>query len=172
MTAERQTPRTRPSGRSTGGRARSGAQITAAVRPIAERAATDAGLVLWSVGFSRSAGRDTLRVAVDRVGGVTSDELARFADRLSREIDGSEAVPGDRAYVLETTSPGAERKLERPEQFRVCVGRQVKVVLRDGRTLEGEIAATSDDSLEVSTEAETARVAFEDIARAQLVVKI
>ena len=166
MTAERRAPKERPPAR------RSSAQVTAHAKPIAERVAADCGLVLWSVSFLRVAGRETLRVAVDRVGGVGSDELATFAERLSREIDAVDVVPGDRTYILETTSPGAERKLERPDQFRVCVGRQAKVVLKDGRTLEGEIAGVSERAVEVATGDETARALFDDISDARLVVKI
>ncbi len=151
---------------------RSGAQVSASVRPIVDRVAEETGLIVWSVTFTRSAGRDTLRVAVDRVGGIDSEELATFAERLSRQLDDVDVVPGEQTYVLETTSPGAERKLERPEQFRVCVGRQAKVVLKDGRTLEGEIAAVSERAVEVASGSETARALFDDIAKARLVVKI
>lgn len=152
---------------------RSSAAVAAAVRPVAERIATELGLVLWSVSFIRTAGRETLRVALDRVGGIVSDELGVFADRLSRELDAHDVVGGDASYTLETTSPGAERKLERPEQFRVCVGRQVKVVLKDGRTLEGEIADVSERAVEVASEGDqTVRALFDDIAKAQLVVRI
>jgi ribosome maturation factor RimP len=149
---------------------RSGAEVSASVRPIVDAVAESCGLVVWSVTFLRSAGRETLRVAVDRLGGVVSDELAVFADRLSKQLDEVDVVPGEQTYILETTSPGAERKLERPEQFRVCVGRQVKVVLRDGRTLEGEIAAVDDRAVEVATGPKTARALFDDIAKARLVM--
>jgi ribosome maturation factor RimP len=152
---------------------RSGAEVTAAVRPVAERIAAESDLVLWGVTFLRVAGRETLRVALDRVGGIGSDELAGFAERFSRELDQADVIPGERSYVLETTSPGAERKLERPDHFRVCVGRRAKVVLKDGRTLEGEIADVSERAVEVSADGdETVRALFDDIAKAQLVVKI
>lgn len=162
----------KPDERSSSRARRSSADITNATRPIAAQTATECGLVLWGVSFLRVAGRETLRVAVDRVGGIGSDELATFAERFSREIDGADVVPGDRPYILEATSPGAERKLERPEQFRVCVGRRARVVLKDGRTLEGEIADVSDLAVEMATDGETVRVIFADIAKAQLVVKI
>lgn len=152
---------------------RSPAQITAGAKPLAEKVAEECGVILWSLSFLRVAGRETLRVAVDRVGGIGSDELATFAERLSRELDREEVVPGEQTYILETTSPGAERKLERPDQFRVCVGRQAKVVLKDGRTLEGEIAGVSERAVEIAAEGdETARALFDDIATARLVVKI
>lgn len=141
-----------------------------AVRPVAQRLAGAHGLVLWDVGFVRSAGRETLRVACDRVGGVGSDELALYAEDLSRELDHTDAVPGESRYVLEVTSPGAERRLDGREQFGICVGRDVRVSLRDGRVVEGKIAEPTKHAVEIETENGPVRVMFEDIARAQLVV--
>jgi ribosome maturation factor RimP len=97
--------------------------------------------------------------------------LAALAEDLSRELDHSEAVPGDRRYVLEVTSPGAERRLRTPEQFRVCVGRDARVSLRDSRVVVGKIAdETSDEVIQLETQDGPVRVFFDDIARAQLVV--
>jgi ribosome maturation factor RimP len=130
------------------------------------------GLVLWDIGFVREAGRETLRVACDRVGGVVTEELAVLAEDLSRELDHTEAVPGERRYVLEVTSPGAERRLRTPEQFRVCVGRDARVSLRDGRVVEGKISdGTTDEVIEMETQEGAVRVFLEDVARAQLVVR-
>jgi ribosome maturation factor RimP len=142
------------------------------VRPLAERLAAVHGLVLWDIGFTRDAGRETLRVACDRVGGVVTEELAALAEDLSRELDHMDAVPGERRYVLEVTSPGAERRLNSPEQFRVCAGRDARVTLRDGRVVEGRISdSTTDDVIEIGTQDGVTRVFFEDVARAQLVVR-
>ena len=148
------------------------AEITSAVRPIAESVAQSHGLVLWGITFLRDAGRETLRVAVDRAGGVTADELGRCSEQLSRELDRSDVVPGDARYVLEVTSPGAERKLEGAEQFRICVGRVAKVTLTDGRTIEGAISDVTEHAVEVEGEEGPVRALLSDIAKAQLVVKI
>ena len=150
---------------------RSPREVVAAVRPIAERLAAVHGLVLWDVGFVREAGRETLRVACDRIGGIVSEELAALAEDLSRELDHVDAVPGEERYVLEVTSPGAERRLEGPEQFGVCVGRDARVSLRDGRVVEGKIGEPRGNVVEIETEEGAVRIFFEDIARAQLVVR-
>ena len=151
---------------------RTPAEIAAAVRPIAAQIADDLGLVLWAVDFVRGAGRETLRVSADRVGGIDSEELARFSEQLSRELDRVDAVPGEARYVLEVSSPGAERKLEAPDQFAVCVGRVAKLSLRDGRTVEGAIRAVTDNAVEIGDEEGGVRALFDDIARARLVVKL
>jgi ribosome maturation factor RimP len=148
------------------------AEITATVRPIAESVAASHGLVLWGITFLRDAGRETLRVAVDRTGGVNADELARCSEQLSRELDRSDVVPGEARYVLEVTSPGAERKLAGAEQFRICLGRVAKVTLSDGRTVEGTISDVTEHAVQIDGEDGGVRALFSDIAKAQLVVKI
>lgn len=150
---------------------RSTRDVTAAVRPVAERLASAHGLVLWDVSFVREAGRETLRVACDRIGGVGSDELATLAEDLSRELDHADAVPGEGRYVLEVTSPGAERRLHGTEQFVVCLGRDARVALRDGRVVEGKIGEASEKVVEIETQEGPVRVFLDDISRAQLVVR-
>jgi ribosome maturation factor RimP len=153
-------------------RDRSAASIVGAVRPTAERVAAEHDLVCWDVAFLREAGRDTLRVACDRRGGVTADDLAVYSEALSREIDREDVVPGEATYVLEVTSPGAERRLETAEQYEVCTGRVARLSLTDGRTIEGPIAGVSARAVEIGGEEGTTRALFEDIAKAQLVVKL
>jgi ribosome maturation factor RimP len=145
--------------------------VIAAVRPIAERVAAIHGLMLWDIRFVREAGRETLRVACDRVGGVVADELAAVSDDLSRELDHSDAVPGNARYVLELTSPGAERRLDGPEQFGVCVGRDARLTLSDGRVVEGKIVKTTEKVVELGTDEGAVRVFFDDIRSARLVIR-
>lgn len=158
MTRAKGKASSRPSGR-----------VIAAVRPTAERLAAAHGLTLWNVSFSRIAGRETLRVAADRVGGVGADDLAVFADDLSRELDHLDAVPGNASYVLEVTSPGAERTLHTPEHYRICRGRDARITFTDGRpALDGTIGDITETGVEVATGAGTTLVPFDEIARAQL----
>jgi ribosome maturation factor RimP len=159
QTKKRQSSQSRP---------RKAGEVVARVRPIAEKVAAAHGLVLWSVGFIRVAGRDTLRVAADRVGGVRSDELALLAEDIGRQVDHADAVPGEQSYVLEVTSPGAERKLHGPEQFRVCRGLIARVWRKDGSPVDGVIGDVHDEGVDIETEAGVVNVSFGDVDRAQL----
>ena len=155
--------------RGSGSRPRKAGEVVDHVRPIAEELARSHGLVLWSVGFVRVAGRDTLRVAADRVGGVRSDELTKLAEDLGRQLDHADAVPGEASYVLEVTSPGAERKLHTPEQFRVCRGLVGRVWFSDGRSpVDGVIGDGNEEGVDIETEAGVVHVSFGDVDRAQL----
>ncbi len=145
--------------------------VVAAVRPVAESVCAARDVVLWEVTFVREAGRETLRVACDRPGGITADELSGVAEDLSRELDHTNAVPGEKNYLLEVTSPGAERKIQRAEQFGVCAGRQVKIILSDGSKVFGTIIAASDKSVELDTGKGSTNILLDDIARARLVIE-
>lgn len=151
-------------------RRRSG-QVLSHVRPLVDELASERDLVLWDLEFTREAGREMLRVALDRRGGVDADDLARFSDELSRRLDDVDAIPGDTRYVLEVTTPGAERKLRTPDQFDVCVGRPVRLTFKDGREpVSGVLADASPAGVSVRAGTETVAVAYEEISQARLVI--
>ncbi|OFW67288.1 MAG: hypothetical protein A2Z12_06160 [Actinobacteria bacterium RBG_16_68_21] len=74
--------------------------------------------------LGRGAGR-VLRVTVDSAGGLDVDRIADLARGMSRLLDDTEDLDGP--YTLEVSSPGLERTLKRPAQFRKAVGREVLV---------------------------------------------
>jgi len=103
-------------------------------------------------GGSRS--RPTVDVRIDRMDGerVTVDDCARVSRALERVLDGSPFV--SERYVLEVSSPGVERPLKRPADWRRFVGRQATVLSpRLGGRVEIEIVG-----LEGEEGAETAVV--------------
>lgn len=140
------------------------------VRPVVEDLVELHGVTLWDVQFTSEAGRETLRVSVDREGGIDARSLRDVAEDLSHRLDETDAVPGESRYWLEVTSPGAERKLRTPEQYRVCRGRLVRLTFRNGRQpLVGEIAEADDDAVLLAAgEEQPTRVRFTDIAQARL----
>jgi ribosome maturation factor RimP len=74
--------------------------------------------------------RPILQVRVDRPDsrpghGVTADDCATISRSLERFLE-SRAMVGSR-YVLEVSSPGLERPLRWPEQWRRFVGRQARI---------------------------------------------
>lgn len=89
--------------------------------------------------------RRILRVAVDKDGGVTLDDIADATKVVSRVLDESD-VMGERSYTLEVTSPGLDRPLTLPRHWRRNVGRLVKVTIEGGTTLVGRVASAGEDS--------------------------
>lgn len=100
------------------------------VRDVVEPDLTAAGLEVVDVEHTGA----TLRVTVDRPGGIDLDSVSDASRRVSDLLDRHDMVPG--RYTLEVSSPGIERSLRTPEHFRRFVGTPVTVRTRP--TVEGE----------------------------------
>lgn len=96
------------------------------------------GLDVESVELTPAGRRRVLRVAVDKDGGVTMDEVAEATREISRLLDSSE-VMGEQPYTLEVTSPGVDRPLTLPRHWRRNQGRLVRVTTTDGATILGRV---------------------------------
>jgi ribosome maturation factor RimP len=113
----------------------------------------------------------TLRVLVDRDGGVDLDALGELTRSISAGLDAVDPLPG--GYTLEVSSPGLERPLRTPDHFRAAVGTKVSVKTRPGtdgdRRLDGELVDADDDAATVATADGERRVAYVDVERARTV---
>lgn len=89
----------------------------------------------------------TLRVTIDRDGGVTTESLAEVNRLISPILDQHDPIPG--RYTLEVSSPGLERKLKRPDHYRRAIGEQVLVKLVPDaahRRLRGQLVSVDADA--------------------------
>ena len=114
--------------------------------------------------------RRILRIAVDKDGGVTLDDVADATREVSRVLDESDAM-GEQPYTLEVTSRGVDRPLTLPRHWRRNVDRLVKVTLSEGESLEGRIATSDDVAACIDVDGAIREVAYADIARAQVQVE-
>jgi ribosome maturation factor RimP len=135
----------------------------ALVRPVVE----GAGLELVDVTFGREGGRRILRLTVDRDGGVDIDTIAQLSEKVSRRLDLEGFEPGP--YALEMTTPGIERPLRRPQDFRRAVGQRVRV-RTDEEVVEGELSAVEAEEIQIVASDSERRVALADVASAKTVV--
>jgi ribosome maturation factor RimP len=106
-----------------------------------------AGLDLEEVTVTAAGRRSVVRVAVDRDGGVSLDDVADVSRVVSDALDELDAAePGllGTSYVLEVTSPGVDRPLTAPRHWRRSSGRLVKAVLREGGDVTGRVLEADD----------------------------
>jgi ribosome maturation factor RimP len=135
----------------------------ALVRPVIE----GEGLDLVDVTFGRESGRRILRVTVDREGGVDLDTISQISQKVSRRLDLEGFEPGP--YALEVSTPGIERPLRRPQDFRRAVGERVQVKTEEG-VLVGELRAAEDDAIRIGAAEGERLLALEEVAAAKTVV--
>ena len=120
-------------------------------------------------------GRDgVVRVFIDRPEGIGLDDCEAVSRQVSSLLDVEDPLPGH--YVLEVSSPGLDRRLTKPEHFRRFTGADVRVKLRfplDGRrNFRGELAAASDENIEVVVDGETYTLPIATIESARLVPSV
>lgn len=95
---------------------------------LVEKEVTAAGYEVVEVRRGGSRSRPTIDVRIDRTDGlpVSVEDCATVSRALEPVLDASTLVP--ERYVLEVSSPGVERPLLRPADWRRFVGRKAKVL--------------------------------------------
>lgn len=100
-------------------------EIIRAVLPVVEAGGYDLIDAVWGSSFNRR----TLTLFVDKPGGVLLDECQSLSRKIGDLLDERELVAG--SYVLEVSSPGAERPLKGPQDYIRFEGRYALVRTRE-----------------------------------------
>jgi ribosome maturation factor RimP len=83
------------------------------------------GYELVEVEWVRGGGRFTLRVFIDKPGGVNVDDCQAVSRTIEPILDVEDFI--EQAYDLEVSSPGLDRPLRTPEHFARYAGQRVHV---------------------------------------------
>lgn len=150
-------------------------EATDAVFAAIEPAFGPLGLELLDVELTGAGRTRTLRVVIDRDGGVDLDAITAASEAISPRLDRDPSVVGrlQGPYTLEVSSPGVERKLRTPAQFRRVVGGTVSVKRRDAAGVmqrhRGALAAADDEGITVVADDGEVRVQYGDLVEARTV---
>ena len=128
------------------------------------------GLDLEAVDLASAGKRRVLRVAIDKDGGVTMDDIADATREVSRVLDETDLM-GQQAYTLEVSSPGVDRPLTLPRHWRRNTGRLVKVKLREGEPTTGRIRATDDSGAVLDVDGAERRLEYAEVLRAKILIE-
>ncbi len=113
-----------------------------------------------------------LLVEVDGDNGLSIDHCGEISRKLGKLLEEKDPIKGK--YILEVTSPGADKPLKMPRQYRKHIGRRLRVTLTDDSELEGKLLEMSADALtlEVKEKKESLekQVAFEEIRKSNVIV--
>lgn len=144
------------------------------ITELAEEAALGRGVEVEDVELLGSGRRTVLRVTIDKEGGVTLDDCQAFSTELSALLDVEDPIEG--AYSLEVTSPGLDRPLKKPGDFRKSLGKLARVVTKakvgGSGFIVGRIEAVGDDGVVLRKDGELVEIMYENIKHARLEIEI
>jgi len=154
-----------------------------AEEPVAERArkllepvlARD-GYELVEVEWVREGGSFTLRLYIDREGGVGIDDCQVVSRTVEPILDVEDFI--EPTYNLEVSSPGVDRPLRRPADFERFAGQRVKVKafgplesaqgLAPRKHWSGTLRGFADGQVEVEVDGRLHRIPLERVAKANV----
>lgn len=107
-------------------------------------------------------GNTVLRVFIDHPDGVDHELCARVTGLLDRFLSD---------HVVEVSSPGLERRLRKPEHFRVVIGEKINVKtfgpVQGQRNFTGFLLDVEEKGITIDLGDRTAAIEFSQMARAK-----
>ncbi len=146
-------------------------RIAAAIEALIEPVVSDLGYELVEVQFRREQHGQVLRIIIFRPEGIGVEDCARVSREVSPLLEVEDLI--EQAYHLEVSSPGLDRPLVTPRDFRRYMGNRVQVRLIDGgEEMTGLIADCTDTQVILETEGGKREIPLSRLKKAKLVIEI
>jgi ribosome maturation factor RimP len=149
------------------------------LRALLEPLVSKKGLDLEELEMTPAGKRRVLRVVVDSDDGVQLDTCAELSRTLSEVLDDEDAMGGS-PYVLEVTSPGAERPLTEQRHYRRALGRLIRVQLTEsagGGELTARITGVDAEGVDLEVpgvkgrKPTRRRLSYDDVQKARVEIE-
>lgn len=115
-------------------------------------------------------GNRILRVYIDAENGLEINDCAKVSRELAAILDVEDPINGQ--YRLEVSSPGIDRPLFNPAQFKAVIGEKVRLSLygpvAGRRKYVADLMAADDDGIELLYKTNTVAIQYADIAKARI----
>ena len=149
--------------------------ISDKVRSIIVDAIDELGYELYDIEYEKQGIDWFLRVLVDsdKEGGIELDDLVKLNDLLCERITDDMM---DREYILECSSPGAERKLRNEEEIKAYIGSYIYIKtyekLDGEKEFYGDLVDFVDNKVQIKlANKKTKEIDYAKIANIRLAIK-
>jgi len=144
------------------------------IRELLEPTLAHLGYEIYAIEQLGSGGR-TLRFSIDKPTGVTIEDCERVSQVAGPILEQSGLVDGN--YILEVSSPGAERPLRERWEYERFAGKRVNVRYRYGENsegvVEGVLAAVDESGIAVDNpKAGLLEIGWPDVLAARLTASL
>ena len=127
------------------------------------------------VAFKTEDSRQKVQVFIDTLGGVDVGDCETVSKAVNRFLDEEDLPELPKHYYLEVSSPGVERPLVTPENYRRFRGREANVrmlsPLEGRKTYTGTIGESDENAVTLLTEEGERVIPFEKVKEAFLVFR-
>ncbi|MEY4926776.1 MAG: hypothetical protein RI894_1212 [Bacteroidota bacterium] len=93
-----------------------------------------------------------IEVFIDGDTGINIDQCARLNRKLQFVFDENPTAWFGEKYALDVSSPGVGQPLQLYRQYPRNIGRIVKLTLKDGMIVEGNLSAVTEETLTIARE--------------------
>ena len=143
------------------------------LQEMLQGAVEDLGCELWGIECQRAGRFMTVRLFIDKEGGVTVDDCADVSRQVSAILDVEDPIADK--YNLEVSSPGLDRPLFTLSQFERYIGQDIAVNLRipvmERRKWQGKLERIENDMVILIVDGQEQVLAFGNIQKANVVAK-
>ena len=141
------------------------------IRGIAARLADENNLELVQAQVSGSNKNLTIRIFIDKPGGVTHEDCSLISRQIGEVLDAEDLFP--LSYTLEVSSPGLERELYGLQDFKKFAGSLAKVktsaAIAGQKNFSGRIVGIEGEEIVFDDKTNgTVRFTFDLVAKANL----
>jgi ribosome maturation factor RimP len=132
------------------------------------------GVQVVDIELAGGARRPTVKIFIDKEGGVTLDDCERFSRAMSAVLDVEDPITSP--YVLEVSSPGLDRPLRGLRDFEASVGKLARVITKEAigkqTFLIGRILEVKGNMIRLIMEnEEEIEIPYEKVSRARLEIE-
>ena len=143
------------------------------LQEMLQGAVEDLGCELWGIECQRAGRFMTVRLFIDKEGGVTVDDCANVSRQVSAILDVEDPIADK--YNLEVSSPGLDRPLFTLPQFERYIGQDIAVHLRipvmERRKWQGKLERIENDMVILIVDGQEQVLVFGNIQKANVVAK-
>ncbi|HHT7688789.1 ribosome maturation factor RimP [Pasteurella multocida] len=133
----------------------------------------DLGCELWGIECQRAGRYLTVRLYIDKEGGVTVEDCADVSRQVSAILDVEDPIADK--YNLEVSSPGLDRALFTLDQYQRYIGQEIVVHLRipvlDRRKWQGKLEKIENDMLTLIVDGQEQILVFGNIQKTNIIPK-
>ncbi|ABR74485.1 ribosome maturation factor [Actinobacillus succinogenes] len=133
----------------------------------------DLGCELWGIECQRAGRFMTVRLFIDKEGGVSVDDCADVSRQVSAILDVEDPITDK--YNLEVSSPGLDRPLFTLSQYERFIGEDITIHLRipvsDRRKWQGKLEKIENDTVTLTVDGQPQVFVFGNIQKANIIPK-